>query len=79
MTTITETDLESVALAWLSQLGWQLAHSLDIAPGKHSVELDYDRLVVLECRPRDVLLSWLVSAEVGIEHPANNANAGGSD
>ena len=32
MTTITESNVEQTALAWLSGLGWQMAHGPDIAP-----------------------------------------------
>ena len=31
MTTLTEADVEAATLAWLSTLGWQPAHGLDIA------------------------------------------------
>ena len=30
MTTLTEADVEHVALDWLSDLGWQAAHGTDI-------------------------------------------------
>ena len=33
MTTITEAVVEEAALAWLSDLGWMVAHGPDIAPG----------------------------------------------
>ena len=32
MTTLTEADVEQVALDWLASLGWQVAHGPDIAP-----------------------------------------------
>ena len=38
MTTITEADVEQVALAWLSGLGWQAAHGPDIAPDAPGAE-----------------------------------------
>ena len=31
MTTMTEADVEEVALDWLSGLGWQVAHGAEIA------------------------------------------------
>ena len=38
MTTITEADVEQVALEWLVGLGWGVAHGLDIAPGTPDAE-----------------------------------------
>ena len=38
MTTITEADVEQAALAWLSGLGWGVAHGPDIAPDATSAE-----------------------------------------
>ena len=78
MTTFTEAYVEQAALDWLSVLGWQVAQGPDIAPDTPSSERDYGQ-VVLECRPRDALLSGLVSAERGIGRPTSNANGGGSD
>ena len=55
MTTLTEADVEQVALDWLKELGWQTAHGPDIAPDTPGAErLDY-REVVLEGRLRDAL------------------------
>ena len=55
MTTLTEADVEAAALDWLSGLGWQVAHGLDIAPGTPNAERgDYGQ-VVLERRLRDAL------------------------
>ena len=49
MTTITEADVEQVALDWLKGLGWQ-AHGPDIGPGTPNAErIDYGQ-VVLERR-----------------------------
>ena len=31
MITLTEADVESAALDWLTNLGWRVAHGLDIA------------------------------------------------
>ena len=53
MTTITEADVESAALDWLSALGWQVTHGPDIAPDTPSAERgDYGQ-IVLEQRLRD--------------------------
>ena len=55
MTTLTESDVEAAALAWLAGLGWQVAHGPDIAPGVSGAErADYGQ-VVLERRLRDAL------------------------
>ena len=32
MTTLSESDVEQVALEWLANVGWQVAHGPDIAP-----------------------------------------------
>jgi type I restriction enzyme R subunit len=76
MTTLTEADVESAALDWLSDFGWAVAHGPDIAPDTPSAERDDNGQMVLECRPRDALLSRLVSEE---RRPTSNANGGGSD
>ena len=55
MTSITEADVEQAALGWLSALGWQVAHGLDIAPDTPSAERDEYGNVVLERRLRDAL------------------------
>ena len=55
MTTITEADVESAALDWLSALGWQVAHGPDIAPDTPNAERTDYGLVVLERRLRDAL------------------------
>ena len=55
MTTINEADVEKAALAWLSDLGWQLAHGPDIAPDTSAAERDDYGQVVLERRFRDAL------------------------
>ena len=55
MTTLTEADVEAVALDWLASLGWQVAHGPDFAPDAPGAEReDYGR-VVLERRLRDAL------------------------
>ena len=57
MTTITEADIESVALHWLKSLGWGVAHGPDIAPGTPGAEREDFGEVVLEYRLRDALAS----------------------
>ena len=55
VTTITEADVESAALGWLADLGWQVLHGPDIAPDTPDAErFDYGQ-VVLERRLRDAL------------------------
>ena len=55
MTTLTESDVEQVALGWLANIGWQVAHGPDIAPDTSSAErADYGE-VVLAQRLRDAL------------------------
>ena len=55
MTTITEADVEQAALAWLSGLGWGVAHGPDIAPDAPGAErTDYGQ-VILARRLRDAL------------------------
>ena len=55
MTTLTETDVEQAALAWLSGVGWQVLHGPDIAPDTPNAErADYGQ-IVLEQRLRDAL------------------------
>ena len=55
MTTITEAEVEQATLDWLSGLGWQVAHGLDIAPETSHAERDDYAQVVLERRLRDAL------------------------
>ena len=55
MTTITEADVEEAALAWLTALGWGVAHGPDIAPETPNAERDDYGQVVLERRLRDSL------------------------
>ena len=55
MITLTEADVESAALDWLTNLGWRVAHGLDIAPDSPTAErADYAQ-VVLERRVWDAL------------------------
>ena len=52
MTTLREAEVEQVALDWLGELGWQVAHGPDIAPDTPNAERhDYGQ-VVLERRLR---------------------------
>ncbi len=55
MTTITEADVEEVALEWLAGLGWGVAHGPDIAPGTAGAEREDFGEVALEYRLRDAL------------------------
>ncbi len=53
--TLTEAVVEDVALDWLKNLGWTIAHGPDIAPGTATEErTDYGQ-VILEHRLRDAL------------------------
>ena len=55
MTTLTETEVEQAALAWLEGIGWQVHHGPDIAPDTPNAErVDYGE-VVLDQRLRDAL------------------------
>ena len=55
MTTLTESDVEQAALAWLDNLGWSVAHGPDIAPGTPDAQrTDYSD-VILAQHLRDAL------------------------
>ena len=55
MTTLTESDVEQVALEWLANVGWKVAHGPEIAPDSLDAErTDYGE-VVLAKRLRDAL------------------------
>ena len=55
MTTLSESDVEQAALAWLEGLGWWVAHGPDIGPdGSNAERADFGQ-VVLENRLRDAL------------------------
>ena len=55
MTTLTESDVEEAALAWLHSLGWRVLHGPDIGPGGAAEErADYGD-VALAQRLRDAL------------------------
>jgi len=67
MSTFTESDVESAALAWLSELGWQVAHGPDIAPdGLFAERRDFGQ-VVLDQRMRGVLLPKLIRGEIRVK------------
>ncbi len=55
MTTFTESTVENAALAWLENLGWNIAHGPDIAPDTPDAERRDYGAVVLERRLRDTL------------------------
>ena len=50
---VSEADVETAALSWLSSLGWQTAHGPDIAPDTPNAERTDFTQVVLEERLRD--------------------------
>ena len=55
MTTLTESDVEQVALGWLANVGWQVSYGPDIAPDTTGAErIDFGE-VVLAQRLRDAL------------------------
>ena len=55
MTTLSEADVEQVALDWLNLIGWAVTHGREIAPDTAGAErADYGQ-VVLERRLRDAL------------------------
>ena len=65
MTTLTESEVEQVALEWLADVGWKVAHGPDIAPDTPGAErTDYGQ-VVLARLLRDALakLNPQLSAE----------------
>ena len=50
MTTLSEADIEQVALDWLTDLGWRTAHGPDIGPDGPNAERSDFGQVVLERR-----------------------------
>ena len=54
---VSEADVETTALSWLSSLGWQVAYGPDIAPDTPGAERTDFTQVVLEERLRDALLN----------------------
>jgi hypothetical protein len=74
MTTITEADVEQAALAWLSDLGWQIAHGPDIAPDTSNAERDDYGQVVLERRLRNAISPWnYCKSCYGVKYPHDAA------
>ena len=55
MTTLTEADVERIALDWLSGLGWAVAHGPDIDSGTPNAERNDYGQVILGQRLRDAL------------------------
>jgi type I restriction enzyme R subunit len=55
MATLTEADIESLALSWLASLGWQTRHDLELAPGGLFAERRDYQQVVLEERLRNAI------------------------
>ena len=53
--TLTEADVEAIALEWLRNLGWAIAHGPDIAPDSPNAERNDYGQVVLERRLADAL------------------------
>ena len=67
---VSEADVESSALSWLSSLGWQVAYGPDIAPDTPGAERTDFTQVVLEERLREALLN------LNPELPASALEAG---
>jgi len=55
MTGVSESTVEVVALGWLADLGWSVAHGPDIAPDTPGTERKFYNRVVLERRLKDAL------------------------
>ena len=55
MTTITEYDVEQLAIGWLGDVGWQTVNGIEIAPDSAGAERDDFEVVILEGRLRDAL------------------------
>jgi len=67
--TLHESQVGSVALAWLESLGWAVKRGPDLAPGGHWAErADYGE-VVLAQRLRDALLPKLIDGEIRVKDP----------
>ncbi len=65
MTTITEDDVEQLALGWLADIDWQTINGNEIGPESGGAERDDFGLVVLEGRLRDALER--LNPELGFE------------
>jgi hypothetical protein len=62
---VCETDVESAALAWLSELGWQVKHSSEIAPdGLFAERQDFGH-GVLECWSSGCAMRFCPSSSAG--------------
>ena len=57
MVSLSETDVETAALSWLSELGWQTAYGPDMAPETPGAERTDFTQVVLEERLRNALVN----------------------
>ena len=55
MTTITEDDVEQLAVGWLENVDWQTVNGIEIAPESAGAERDGFEAVILERRLRDSL------------------------
>ena len=55
MTTITEDDVEQLAVGWLGDVDWQTVNGIEIAPDSAGAERDDFEVVILEGRLRDAL------------------------
>ena len=65
MTTITEDDVEQLAVGWLEDVDWQTVNGLEIAPESGGAERDSFEAVILERRLRDSLER--LNPDLGIE------------
>ena len=65
MTTITENDVEQLAIGWLGDVGWHTINGVEIAPETSNAERDGFEVIVLERRLRDTLQR--LNPDLGIE------------
>ena len=70
MTSLSESVVESAALAWLESVGWSVAHGPDIAPGTLGAERDDYGQVALDRRLRDALAR--LNPSLPYERPREN-------
>lgn len=56
MNNLDEADIEAATLEWFAELGYQVVHGPDIAPGEPGAERESYEQVVLEGRLRDALV-----------------------
>ena len=68
MITLTEADVEQIALDWLQSTGWTITHGPDIAPDTPDAERSSYDQVVLEQRLHDAL------ADLNSDLPGNPAS-----